>query len=221
MKPRRLWAIARKELIHIIRDPRSLGMAIAIPMLLLMLYGYALTLDVDHVPLIVWDQSESGASREFVSRFDGSRYFSRQGYVRNYQEMERAIDSAKALVGLVIPRDFADRVETGRSVLIQLIVDGSDSNTATLALSYAEAVALDYSQRLALQWVQRIGRKAPRSPLQMRPRVWYNADMESRNYIIPGLIAIIMAVIAAMLTSQTVARECGNAARWNSSSPRH
>jgi len=207
VKPRRLWAIARKELIHIIRDPRSLGMAIAIPMLLLMLYGYALTLDVDHVPLIVWDQSESGASREFVSRFDGSRYFSRQGYVRNYQEMERAIDSAKALVGLVIPRDFADRVETGRSVLIQLIVDGSDSNTATLAVSYAEAVALDYSQRLALQWVQRIGRKAPRSPLQMRPRVWYNADMESRNYIIPGLIAIIMAVIAAMLTSQTVARE--------------
>jgi len=204
VKPRRLWAIARKELIHIIRDPRSLGMAIAIPMLLLMLYGYALTLDVDHVPLIVWDQSESGASREFVSRFDGSRYFSRQGYVRNYQEMERAIDSAKALVGLVIPRDFADRVETGRSVLIQLIVDGSDSNTATLAVSYAEAVALDYSQRLALQWVQRIGRKAPRSPLQMRPRVWYNADMESRNYIIPGLIAII---IAAMLTSQTVARE--------------
>jgi ABC-2 type transport system permease protein len=207
MKPLRVWAIARKEFIHILRDPRSLGMGIAIPMLLLMLYGYALTLDVDNVPLVVWDQSESQASREFISRFDGSRYFSVRGYVRNYRELEQAIDSAQALVALIIPRGFAGRIESGRPASAQLIVDGSDSNTATLAVSYAEVVALTYSQGIALQQIQRKGGRALRSPLELRPRVWFNTDLESRNYIIPGLIAVIMMVIAAMLTSLTVARE--------------
>jgi len=207
MKLRRVWAVARKEFIHVLRDPRSLGMAIAIPMLLLMLYGYALTLDVDNVPLVVWDQSESRASRELISRFDGSRYFTLQGYVRNYREAEQAIDSARALVALVIARDFAGRVESGRPASVQLIVDGSDSNTATLAVTYAEVAALTYSQGIVLRQIQRHGSRAPRAPLEFRPRVWFNADMESRNYIIPGLIAVIMMVIAAMLTSLTVARE--------------
>jgi ABC-2 type transport system permease protein len=207
MNPRRVRAIARKEFLHVFRDRRSLGMAIAIPMLLLMLYGYALTLDVDNVPLVVWDQSQSPASREFISRFDGSRYFSLRGYVGNYPEVERAIDSAQALVALVVPRDFAGRIESGRAAHVQLIVDGSDSNTATLAVSYADAVALAYSQHIAVQQIQRAGGRAPRLPLEFRPRVWFNAEMESRNYIIPGLIAIIMMVIAGMLTSLTVARE--------------
>jgi len=207
MNPRRVRAIARKEFIHIFRDPRSLGMAIAIPMLLLMLYGYALTLDVDNVPLVVWDQSESQASREFISRFAGSCYFSLRGHARNYREVERAIDSAQALVALVVPRDFAGRVESGRPASVQLIVDGSDSNTATLAVSYADAVALAYAQQIAVQQIQRAGSRVPRLPLEFRPRVWFNAEMESRNYIIPGLIAVIMMVIAAMLTSLTVARE--------------
>lgn len=207
MNPLRLRAIACKEFIHVLRDPRSLGMAIAIPVLLLMLYGYALTLDVDNVPMVVWDQSESQASREFISRFDGSRYFSVRGHVRSYREMERAIDSARALVALVIPRDFAGRVESGRPTSVQLIVDGSDSNTATLAESYADVVALTYSQGIALQQIQRNGSAAPRAPLEFRPRVWFNPDMESKNSIVPGLIAVIMMVIAAMLTSLTVARE--------------
>jgi ABC-2 type transport system permease protein len=207
VKPRRLRAIARKEFIHILRDPRSLGMAIAIPMLLLMLYGYALTLDVDNVPLVVWDQSESPASREFISRFVGSRYFSLRGHVHNYREVERAIDSAHALVALIIPRDFAGRIESGRPTSVQMLVDGSDSNTAALAVSYADTVALTYAQGVALRQIQRGGGHAPRLPLDLRPRVWFNADLESKNYIIPGLIAVIMMVIAAMLTSLTVARE--------------
>jgi ABC-2 type transport system permease protein len=142
VSPRRVRAVARKEFLHILRDPRSLGMAIAIPMLLLMLYGYALTLDVDNVPLVVWDQSESPASRELISRFTGSRYFSLRGSVRNYREVARAIDSAQALAALVIPRDFAGRVESGRPVPVQLIVDGSYSKTTTHAESNADAVTL-------------------------------------------------------------------------------
>lgn len=207
MKPLRVWAVARKEFIHIFRDPRSLGMAVAIPMLLLVLFGYALTLDVDNVPMVIWDQSESQASREFISHFQGSRYFSVREYARNYQEVERAVDSGRALAGLILPREFAGRVESGRPVSVQLIVDGSDSNTATIAIGYADVVAQTYSQEVIIREMQRIGQETLSLPLDLRPRVWYNADMESKNYIIPGLIAVIMMVIAALLTSLTVARE--------------
>ncbi len=207
MNHRRAWAIARKEFLHILRDPRSLAMAIAMPMLLLLLYGYALTLDVDNVPMIVWDQSQTSASRDFISRFGGSRYFSIKGYGWNYRELDREIDSGDALVALVVPRDFAGQVRAGRPAAIQMIVDGSDSNTATLAVGYADAVTQAYSQALSLQEIRRLGGSALRSPVDFRPRVWFNPELESRNYIIPGLIAVIMMVIAALLTSQTVARE--------------
>lgn len=207
MKPFRVWAIARKEFIHIARDPRSLGMAIAIPMLLLILFGFALTLDVDKVPLVVWDQSGTPNSRAFVSQFAGSRYFNIHAYARNYREVERAIDSREALAALILPADFADQIEGGRNVPVQMIVDGSDANTATIAMGYARVVALTYSQRIALREVQRAGGVALTVPIEVRPRVWFNSEMESKNHIIPGLIAVIMMVIAALLTSLTVARE--------------
>jgi len=207
MNPRRVFSVARKEMLHILRDPRSLGMAIAIPMLLLVLFGYALTLDVDNVPLVVWDQSQSHVSREFISRLTGSPYFSLREYVYNYREVERAIDSGVALVALVIPADFAGQIESGRTAPVQLIVDGSDSNTATIAMGYADVVAQTYSQDIAIREIQRIGGEKLLVPLDVRPRVWFNADMESKNYIIPGLIAVIMMVIASLLTSLTVARE--------------
>lgn len=208
MKGRRTWAVARKEVLHIVRDPRSLAMAVAIPMLLLVPFGYALTLDVDRVPLVIWDQSQTQASRDFASRFSASRYFAVQDYARNYREVEHAVDSSRALVALVVPGDFASRVASGQAAPVQLIVDGSDSNTATIAMGYADAVAQAYSQEIALSAVQRgAGATELTVPLDVRPRVWFNADMESRNYIIPGLIAVIMMVIAALLTSLTVARE--------------
>ena len=207
MRPRRIWAVARKEGIHIIRDWRSLVMGIAIPILLLILFGYALTLDVDEVPLLVWDQSGTQASRNFMSRFEGSPYFALRRIVQTYAEVERAIDAGEALVALVIPVDFAMDVGSGRTARAQAIVDGSDSNTATIVLGYLEAVARTYNQDLAIEQAARSSGRTVTVPLDLRPRVWFNADMESKNYIIPGLIAVIMMVIAAMLTSLTVARE--------------
>jgi ABC-2 type transport system permease protein len=207
MNFQRVRAMARKEFLHVLRDPRSLVAAIAIPMLMLVLYGYALTLDVDNVPLAVWDQSGTAASRDLLSRFSGSRYFAITHYVYNYADLERAIDSREALAGLVIPRDFADRTEAGRDTSVQFIVDGSDSGTATLALGYASAVTLSYSEDIAMRALRRVGGRDLEPPLDFRPRVWFNSDLESRNFIIPGLIAVIMMIIAALLTSLTVARE--------------
>ena len=207
MKWNRVRAVARKEFLHILRDPRSLAMAIAIPVLMLILYGYALTMDVDRVPMVIWDQSETPASREFLAGFFGSRYFALRGHVRDYQELEKAIDSRQAIVALVIPADFARRLGAGRLAKVQMIVDGSDSNTATLAMGYAGAVTETYSRRVSLRQLQRITGRVPDPPLDLRPRVWFNADLVSRNYIVPGLIAVILMVIAALLTSLAIARE--------------
>ncbi|MBX7259925.1 MAG: ABC transporter permease [Candidatus Hydrogenedentes bacterium] len=207
MNFQRTWAIARKEFLHVVRDPRSLGMAIAMPMLMLLLFGYALTLDVDRVPLVVWDQSGTKASREFLSHFTGSRYFSLRGYVDTYADIERIIDNREALLAMVIPRDFSEQIEAGKRVPVQLIADGSDSNTATIAMGYAKAITEAYNQQVMLHQIQRFGITPPRQPLDVRARVWYNADLESRNFIVPGLIAVIMSIIGAMLTSLTIARE--------------
>lgn len=207
MNLRRVKAVTHKEFLHVLRDPRSLAMAIAIPMLLLLLFGYALTLDVDNVPVIVWDQSETPQSRELISRFDGSPYFAVRRYVDNDRDVDWAIARGEALMGLVIPRDFARELSAGRTAPVQLVVDGSDSNTATIAIGYAEVVTEIFSQEHAIQQLERSGGPRVLVPLDVRSRVWFNAELESKNYIIPGLIAVIMMVIAAMLTSLTVARE--------------
>jgi ABC-2 type transport system permease protein len=193
--------------LHVVRDFRSLLMAIATPVLLLTLFGYALTLDVDHVPMAVWDQSGTERSRDFISKFGGSRYFSLRTYVNNYADLVRAIDQGRVMMGLVVPRDFAQKIDAGRDAPVQLLVDGSDSNTATIAIGYADVIAQIYAIDRMRELNQRHTGGQITIPVEVRPRVWFNEELESRNYIIPGLIAVIMMVIAAMLTSLTVARE--------------
>jgi ABC-2 type transport system permease protein len=206
MNLRRVRAVARKEFLHVLRDPRSLLMALGIPVLMLVLFGYALTLDVDQVPLVVLDESGTPASRELISRFSGSKYFSLRRYVENDRQVVQAIDRGEALAGLVVPRTFA-RDAAASAAPLQFIIDGSDSNTATLATGYAQALTAVYSQDMTIRQLQRAGGPPVKTPLDVRPRVWFNADLESKNYIVPGLIAVIMMVIAALLTSLTVARE--------------
>jgi ABC-2 type transport system permease protein len=207
MNLRRLWAIARKESLHIRRDPRSLGLAVGIPMLMITLFGYALTLDVDRVPLVVWDQSHTPASRDFVAQFTHSRYFLFQGTVNNYPALERAIDDRVAWLAIVVPSDFAGRLAAGHSPAVQAVVDGSDSNTASIVLGYAEGITRRFNQHVALEQLRRATGAAPQPLLDLRSRVWFNPDLESKNYIIPGIIAVVMGLIAALLTSLTVARE--------------
>jgi len=207
VKLKRVRAIAHKEFLHVLRDWRSLGIGIAIPVLMLFLFGYALTLDVDRVPLVVWDQSNTPASRTLVDAFGASRYFTMLPAAADYREVERSIASRRAEIALVIPVDFAGRVAAGRGVAVQAILDGSDSNVASFALGYAEAVVAGYSQKVTVAAIRRLGLPATGALIKVEPRVWFNTDMESRNYIFPGLIAIVMMVIAALLTSLTFARE--------------
>ncbi|MFT3830439.1 MAG: ABC transporter permease [Opitutaceae bacterium] len=207
MNFRRLWAIARKEALHIRRDPRSLGLAVGIPLLMLLAFGYALTLDVDRVPFVVWDQSGTPRSRELVARFTGTPYFAFRGEVASYAELEHAIDSREAMLALVIRPDFARDLDAGRSAPVQAIVDGADSNTAGIVLGYTQAIALAFNQQLALDQVRRRTGLAPGTGLDLRTRVWFNPDLASRNFIVPGILAVIMGLISALLTSLTIARE--------------
>jgi len=204
MRLARFLAVAKKEVIQIRRDPRSLGMAFVIPMILLFLFGYALTLDVDNLKTIVYDQDRTAVSRDFLARFEESGYFTFVGIVKNYRDVEWALDSGEAQVGLVIPRNFARDLELGREVPVQALLDGSDSNTATIAISYLEAIGGRYSNQIVLEHAG-LARRNP--PVESRLRVWYNPELQSKNYIVPGLIAVIMMVIAALLTSLTIARE--------------
>ena len=201
MKLRRTWAVARKESLHIARDPRSLGLAIGIPMLMLILFGYALTLDVDRIPLVVRDLSGTPESRGFVSTFSGSRFFTRVPGGDSAADAGIKLDERKALVTLEIPADFAERLSSGDKAPVQLLADGADSNTAAIAIGYAQVVASTYNEHILLN---AFGGEAP---LDVRLRVWFNSSLESRNYIVPGITAVILGLIAALLTSLTVARE--------------
>ena len=207
MKFRRFAAIAHKEFLHILRDPRSLGMALALPVFMLILFGYALTLDVDRIPLVVLDQDQSPQSREVTSRFSGSQYFEVIARAENYAEVEALINKGKCLAALVVPPDFARDLNRGKESPVQFILDGTDSNTASIALGYALGIVGTISSDFRSDLLRRqVGREF-RSPVELRTRIWYNSALRSRDYIVPGLIAVILMIIASLLTSLTIARE--------------
>jgi ABC-2 type transport system permease protein len=206
MNLRRVTALTKKEFIQISRDPRSMSMAILIPILLLILFGYALTLDVNNVHLAIWDQDKSQVSFDFVRNFGSSRYFKIIGYYDNYDELSKLIDENKILVAVVIPEDFSKLVRSNKSAPVQLLIDGSDSSTATIALGYANAIVSRYNVQFITKALSKSNIELP-TPIDLRPRVWFNEELKSKNYIVPGLIAVIIMVIAALLTSLTIARE--------------
>ena len=207
MSLRRTRAVFVKECRHIVRDVRSLIMALAVPLLMLLLFGFALSLDVDRIPTLVYDADHTPESRELVARFAGSRYFQIAGYVDRYAPIEEAIDRGSVLMGLAIPRDYGKRVAAGEAVPVQVLIDGSDSNTASIALGYVESLVRNYAFTLRAEALNRRGGRRLEVPVDARLRVWYNSTLESRNYVVPGLIAVILMIIAALLTSLTIARE--------------
>jgi ABC-2 type transport system permease protein len=204
MTYRRTRAIFIKELHHITRDSRSLALALAMPFMMLLLYGYALSLDVDNIPSLIYDQDGTEISRGIARQFQGSRYFNIRGFADSYAPIERAIDKNGILIGIVIPRGFGQDIVEGRTANVQLLVDGSDSNKSSIAMGYAEAVVRTYSTQIRLQSrpVMRMG-----PSVDARIRVWYNSSLQSRNFVVPGLIAVILMILSGMLTTLTIARE--------------
>lgn len=210
MNSRRLIAIARKEALHLLRDWRSLVMALAIPLVLVLLYGYALTLDLRQVPTAIWDQSQTTTSKDLLSLFDSSPYFSIISHHHDYRGLQRDLDTGRAIVGLVIPADFGAAVHGRRPVDVQIICDGSDANTSRLAMNYATAIISIFARTDASISLERQGRGSLEPAVRMAERTWYNPGLRSQNVLVPGIIALVMIVVAAMLTSTTIAREWEN-----------
>jgi ABC-2 type transport system permease protein len=178
-----------------------------VPVMMLVLFGYALSLDVDRISTMVYDQDGTAASRDLIHQFQASRYFEILGYANHYDAIEHGIDRNTILMGVVIPRDYSKKVESGRTAQVQILLDGSDSNTASIALGYVDSLVRNYSLDLRSDMQNRKGGGAVRPPVDARLRVWYNSSLESKNYVVPGLIAVILMIIAALLTSLTIARE--------------
>lgn len=207
MNLKRTIAIAKKEFIHIRRDRRSLILSFLIPIILLILFGYALSLDVKDIPATILDYDNSKYSRELIGSLSESGYFTINDYVYSYENLEKNIASRKSLVAIVIPPDFSKNIISGKNVQIQTIIDGSASNKASIASGYIESITRSFSSNIIAE--ERLIENI-KTPLNPEIRVWYNPELESKNFIIPGIIAVIMLMIASLLTSQVISREWEN-----------
>ncbi len=208
MSAARIAALARKELLQVWRDRRSLWIALFMPIMQMGLIGYGASLDIKHVPVCFSDREGSQRSQDLLRRFQASVYFRLVAAVADDRALRAAIDGGRCRIALVIPPDFSERLHDAGGAAVQAVVDGTDDNSANVAITYARAVVSAYSADLRLDFLLRRGlgsQAAP--PLAVEPRVWFNEDMESRAFIIPGVVAMVMALIGALLSSLTIARE--------------
>ncbi|MGD8943859.1 MAG: ABC transporter permease [Desulfobacterales bacterium] len=210
MNLKNVQAIARKEYYHLIRDFRSLYLAFFIPLLLILLFGYALSLDVDDIQTVVVDHDQTPQSRDFIRKLDASVYFLVIGYLTDTTAVAHAIDRNRAILGIVIPPGWSANLKADRKSPLQVIIDGSDPNFAGSTRAFISAYISQTNQKALLQFLNRQGLQNIETPVEGRIRVWFNEDLESRNFIVPGIIALIIMIVGALLTSLVIAREYEN-----------
>ncbi len=203
----RLLAVARKEVIQILRDSRSLMIVVIMPVTLMLLFGYGVNLDLKGLPVYVYDRDGSQQSQDLLKRFQASEYFKVERVVNNYPAITRALDDGHAKMAIVIPWDFSSRLASGSPIQVQALVDGTDDNTANVLIGYAQAVVQGYSADMQLNWLRQHGQSIQPAGVSVQTRTWYNEDLESSAFIVPGVLALVMSVIGAFLTSLTIARE--------------
>lgn len=210
MSPRKIGAVMRKEFYHLIRDPRSLILAFIMPLCLILMFGYALSLDVDNVEVVVVDYDRTDVSRDLIRHIDASPYFHVKGALKDAHEVGDYLDRGWTTLGIVIPPDFTRNIRSERLAPLQVLMDGSDPNFSTISRGYINAFMERYNQKLLVEFLNRKGMERINPPVEGRIRVWFNEDLESRKFIIPGLIAVIIMIAGAMLTSLVIAREYEN-----------
>ncbi|MGA9110101.1 MAG: ABC transporter permease [Smithella sp.] len=210
MKFIRLKAIVRKEFYHLIRDYRSLYLAFAIPLLLIILFGYALSLDVDNVETVFVDYDRSELSRDFIRKLGASSYFHVIGLLPQTKDAIDYLDHDRVKLAIVIGPDFMKNISADRETQLQIIIDGSDPTYGNILRGYITSFTDQYNQKLLVDFLNRNGQEQIKPPVDGRVRIWFNEDLESRNFIIPGIIAVIIMIVGALLTSLIIAREYEN-----------
>jgi ABC-2 type transport system permease protein len=210
MDLRKIKAIARKEYFHLIRDFRSLYLAFIIPLLLILMFGYALSLDVENIQTVVVDDDNTPQSRDFIRKLDASAYFQIIGRLADSAAAVHYLDRNLATLAIVIPPDWTERLQMDRKSPLQVIIDGSDPNFAGSTRAFITAYISQTNQKQLLEFLNRQGLQKIKQPVEGQIRVWFNEDLESRNFIVPGIIAIIIMIVGALLTSLIIAREYEN-----------
>lgn len=204
----RLLSVIRKELIQIRRDPLTFGLVVLAPLVMLLLYGYAVNFDLRHIPIVVCDQDRTPESRDFLAQFPAD-YFRIVSVTAEARVFDRALDAGRARVALWIPSGFGAKVAAGRPVQVYAGLDGADANTANVAQGYLNGVVQSYSARIIRDRLQRAGLagRVSSAPLAISTRVWYNEELKSSNFIVPGLCGILLMMLTTLLTAMAVTGE--------------
>ena len=203
-------AIARKEYYHLIRDFRSLYLAFIIPLFLILMFGYALRLDVDSVKTVLVDYDKTPLSRDFIGKINASSYFNVINHLPNTNIAMEYLDRGLTTMAVIIPPGWTRDIKADREAPLQALLDGSDPNSANQSRGYITAFIDEYNRDLLIDFLRRTGKEKINNPVEGRIRVWFNEELESRNFIVPGIIAIIIMIVGAMLTSLVIAREYEN-----------
>ena len=204
----RFKAVLKKEFIQIRRDKPSVVMAVVMPVVLLILFGYAVNTDIDHLPTVIWDQSKSLDSREIIAAFANSTYLDPDFYVSGYESITDHMDSGKARVAIIIPPGYGKALQGGQQAVVQVLVDGADPTAARAAMSAVQLVGLNKAWQIQAARFEPQGVTLPNAmPLKVETRVWYNPDMKSTVFNIPALIGLILQNVIAMLTAFSMVRE--------------
>ena len=196
----RLWSVALKEFLQLRRDRLTLAMMIALPVVQLLLFGYAIDTDVRHIPTVVYDQDRSAQSRDFAESMQATGFYDLKGEVRSYDEIARALRSGEAHVALVVPPGYASDLARGRGATLQLVVDGSDPQTVASAINSATGLAQARSLQL-------FARRLSGAIINVEPATWYNPELKTAIFIVPGLVGVLLTMTCVMLTSMAIARE--------------
>lgn len=198
--------IVKKEFRQLRRDKRALGVLIFIPAFLLILVGYALNFDVKNLSLAVLDYDNSATSRNFVTGLTHSEYLRFSEYLSTEEEIDRVLGDESAHVVVVIPKGFSDLLLAGREAPVQVLIDGANSNTASIASAYINLGVRDYSNRIMLRWFEQRGRSLA-LPINLQPKLWYNPDLRSERFLLPGLFGLILMIVTVVSTSLSIVRE--------------
>ncbi|MEK7263625.1 MAG: ABC transporter permease [Bacteroidota bacterium] len=201
-----LLPIIKKEFRQIIRDKRVLAILTLIPALLLLLNGYALNFDVQHIKMAVYDEEKSNESRTFVNSFLTSGYFDFVENLSSSEEATQLLDNAKVKIALIIPKNFSNKLLSNEAASVQILVDGMDANAATTIVGYAQAVTLQYSQKIVLKQLAKLG-KGSYIPINYDARIWYNPELKSAKFLVPGLIGLILAITGVVATALSIVKE--------------
>lgn len=209
MKPKRVGALIRKEFVTIRRDFSFSLNIFVLPMIMLIIYGYGIRFDIKYLPTVVWDLSQSPQSRDLTEKFLASGYFRSAGAVSGYGEIEKIFDRGRAKLALVFPVDFGAKLARGEKTFVQVLVDGSDNNTATLAVGYATGIVQGYQADIVLAKLTQKGIRLPfETPVVTEEsRMWYNPELKSVNFIVPGIIVVIMSMMGTVMTAMAIVGE--------------